>query len=574
VIGTPAAATTIPTPSSATGHASSGSIHHEEEDKNIIPAPPRQFPTTATTPQTNSEIGDIPLAFQHPPTVTTTKETPEAYLTPESVRVQAQPRSDVPNKQEQNHDVAVHSDAVEKAAGSSVLNQVRRVSRWVGMYVGLPFLVMCFLFYCLSTKKYGIFMISGLTSRHCSTNYIGRCHLEPPYVVVTEDETPIVQVTQRCYYDSPEHLLEMLNASVKDAMVEFANCTNGIQECPLHAICYKGRMLGCQAPAWVIDSKDNDDTDNPEVCVLSKVVNDTYSGLVELVESWSIQYLCFNRAEIPTPISFYSYIKSDKDPFNAIAVAPADETTVNGFMSSSDGGIPLYPWTSIHRMIKGPEELEAYWDWNLLQNVNNEHKKQLFLGDESGDVLLVGLTPNRYKMVEQAKLPTSCKWARGIVHSFDWVGRFILSLFSGCIGVIAYCFRFHPYMSVSVTAVVNLVWYWRYRNAKYKRERKLVNEIRIKVVQKLRTAMNNQQASTGMRRGEVAAIHLRDEICYEMYDDDKKRATFKSVVWPMVCYEIHSDNRVGKSHRMVAGSKRDLWTWVATPAAGEEVSQR
>jgi Man1-Src1p-C-terminal domain len=578
--------TSIPAPivASAIRPASARSARTgpQNETENIISDPPRQFPTFlqpnnwATTPPTPPTPLD---SFPTPQTnagINGNSDTPsaDAYLNPDSIRVQVQPSINVPHNHEQKDDVPVHHAAVEEASGPSVMDQMLRASRGLARHVGLPLLAMGFLCYCLSTKKYGIWMISGVTRQHCSTNYIGRCRLEPPYIAVTEEETPIAQFAQRCYYDSPEHLLEMLNLSAKESTVELASCSDGIQQCPLHAICYKGHMMACQAPAWVMGGKDGDDTDNPAACVLSKAVNDTYSGLVQLLESWSVQYLCFNRAQVPTPNSFYTFTKNEKDPFKDIAVVPADDTTAYGFMSSSDGGIPLYPWTNIYRMIEAPEELEGYWDWSLLQSANDAHKKQLvLLDDESGDVHSVGLTPIGYSWVEQAKLPTGCNLARGIVHSFDWCGRFVLSLFTGLLGMIVYCFRMHPYISLSIHAVVTLVWYWRYRNEKYNFQRKLVNEIRKKVVQKLRAAMNTQQSGAGMHRGEVAAIHLRDEICFDMHDDEKKRAEFKSTVWPLVCYEIHCDNRVGKSHRMVNGAKRDLWMWVATPEAGKEVSQ-
>ncbi|CAB9526561.1 expressed unknown protein (Partial), partial [Seminavis robusta] len=188
------------------------------------------------------------------------------------------------------------------------------------LVLGVPLLALAVLIFGVGryNPKSQMWMIVGHTRRHCSTHTVifgSPCRATDPsnpYIVTDAiDLGSVLQQQQRCYHDSPQHVLALLDhddAHQNNAPAKMTDqhCPNGFIQCPSNAICYNGHLLDCLAPAWVMyDNKNDNDNKKPPLCVLSQAVNNTYMDLVSLIETWSVQHLCMIRTEGPVPQSFY-----------------------------------------------------------------------------------------------------------------------------------------------------------------------------------------------------------------------------------------------------------------------------
>ena len=382
-----------------------------------------------------------------------------------------------------------------------------------------------------------------------------------PIVMTVPDDTV-------CYLDSP-NVLELFDhpddlTATLDGKETRHRCPNQQPPlpCPPGHLCFRGHVVGCATPAFELWDAAAEDFQ----CILRPVVNATYQTLVELLEGYSVQHLCLNHVDGPTPKSFYTSSSS------AAAVTTADDESDETLpvevteTSTSTSGIPLYAWSTLFRKLDIPEELEDDWNWETVQQANAA-LKQLIFQDTTGNDPMVGLAPSPYWHVEATQVPLSCKVSRRLLGTLDGIGRLLLAVVMFVLSTAWYFLRVHPYITIGVAALVGGLQYRRHRQARHQAQLKRVNEIRLLALEELQSALSAAAApGDGMKPGEVAVMHLRDSLSFQLHgsDSDEKRHEFCYELWPLVVAKIRMDNRVKKSHRYVGSTKRDLWMWVAT----------
>jgi len=423
--------------------------------------------------------------------------------------------------------------------------------------------------YVVWNSKSGMLMIMGSTQMEYRD---GRYHsrIYPSIDDASSSPEKEYLLADICYFDSPQDMLQTLDAALLEAAPAIHCPGGGVQlPCPANAMCYKGMIVDCRGPVWQLAGSGTE-----KYCVLSQAINETYSSVVEFVQEWSIQPMCLNHVDGPKPISYYTYTRpvvEEASKREIVTIADYPET-----MMTNDEAIPLYTWTMIYREVEVPDEFDD-WNWGLLKAANVIHQKLVL--EEDGTSLLLGLSPEENAAVVANRLPSICKTRRQMKAGLDWVTGAILSIstslliyfynlsrycFTTVYNVSWHCFKTHPWWSLLISAVVWLLTKKYRSHLAKKRHLSRVAAVRLLALERLQDALS-QAPGDGLRKGEVVVIHLRDSLSFALHETDHlKRLEFVQTVWPAVTRHIEGDNRVRKQLRPVDGVSRKVWMWVAT----------
>lgn len=467
-------------------------------------------------------------------------------------------------------------DDVEEA--TSFAGKIKGIFVKNGPKVLLPLVLVAGLLWATGNLVYnprsGMLMIVGPTRMRFVDNVPYHTLGPEEKLYTTEDNTG------PCYLAADFKLLSMFDSDELNDYVKHNNkCPKPSEPslvCPPGHLCYRGQIFGCQAPAFYVDPNAVVAPGSSMECLLRPDVAATYQQLVDVIQGYSVQHLCHNRdVDAVTPKSYYDAADAIADIADIADIIGGDSAAVALSTPKVEvaateeeaveltSGIPLYAWTTLFRALDNlPEEIEGIWNFETLAQTNSALQQLHLVVDDK----LVGLASEVYGNVESTKLPLSCKVSRKLVGSFDALGRFswmaVLFLFR----TFWYCLKTHPYITLTVTAVMSAVQYYRYRKARAKAQLKRVNEIRLLALDELQAALESGMTpGSGMKAGEVAVVHLRDSLSFRLFpDDEAMRHEFCYVLWPLVIRNIRKDNRVHKMHRHAGGAERELWMWVAT----------
>ena len=372
---------------------------------------------------------------------------------------------------------------------------------------------------------------------------------ERTYVIDDQTTAPAF-----CYHNTPPEILH--HTDIDQAFLGQLQSPIGCNEevikpCPHGAICYRGHWLQCYAPLWQPMLQN---TTEETTCILSLEANTTYQGVVELLETRTMQQLCLNHLGGSSPLSYYTASASEQDS-EGNAVMDLSSTS-SGVMTSAES-VPLYGLSEVF------QNLHLDYDSQLLQMANTVHDQLVFpQSPECPDVVLVGLSLEHFALVEQTRLSLACKASRRMVGCLDAISQLTLALLKFLLSITWHCMRYHPLMSFGISLVTGIFVIARRRKIRHAWQTQEVNRIRQLTLQRLQ---NPGAPGEGLRQGEMSVMHLRDSLSWDLYaEDDLKRREFLFDIWPRVVRQIQQDNRVRKQHRPLAGVGREIWTWVAT----------
>ena len=363
-----------------------------------------------------------------------------------------------------------------------------------------------------------------------------------------------------------------------------------LEPCPSGHVCYQGYIVGCYWPAFEMISVM---TDEPE-CRLRHGPHILYEQLVTTVELQSIRYMCYvNRTaalNYTPPVSFLDQhvtemsvdvlkMVHDDDDNNADNRNTATTATAAAAIVAADNddvattsNIPLYDFdtffAAMYLTLESDEELQQS-DFTLetMKHVNDKLDKLRFVDSttkNNGDRTMVGLSPSYFAKVETTKLERSCRIRRSIMALLDSMFWMAWSLMGWMFHFIWYFVRYQTLLTTIMCTLAGGWYVLRARRTRQEEVSKQVKLVRVEALSELQASLNKAPGD-GLKKGEVAVMHLRDALLFQLYEDetDVHRNDFITTIWPLVKDQIKKDNRVRKTSRLVAGTKREIWMWVA-----------
>jgi len=349
----------------------------------------------------------------------------------------------------------------------------------------------------------------------------------PAHVQLTTD-SPSVTLEKRCFANAGIDALDSQPQVL---------CENP-SPCPPHGRCAMGQLVDCKLHANASGSTSEEPfltpSSNGDGCILSKgAIQDlvkVHETLINLTcDTTCAGYLgLWTSCALPSSLVYKGEDESDIQ-FDLAGVAHLLEMSVEHVL------------TLVQHMEEGS---------NILI-------KDLTKGEESEDrnKISIGLTPEFVQMELPVSFPC---WARIVMWDLF---QSIVYLMIGTVKFTSYLAwsiaSAHPLFTLAAIFVLSIVNWIQNRRHSVIQRREFVIEIQNVAYDKL--VMDIDDGGEG-----YASLHLRDEICHEMYPRrGEDRDVFLADIWPRVTQAVRTDNRVTKSRKAVGGKSLEWWEWVS-----------
>jgi hypothetical protein len=219
----------------------------------------------------------------------------------------------------------------------------------------------------------------------------------------------------------------------------------------------------------------------------------------------------------------------------------------------------LIDWTKRDQCGDSPSEPYPLFDYSKLQLVNPLEfsperlsialVQQQFVVEQQDDGIWVGL-PDDHPLTYSP----GCRMARFLKLSLSWCGSHMVAFAQRMAKLVWTCMSVYP-----LTSLIGLLLVL----AAHRRRSYLAHRSRVlRDIAHLRQLAYEHLQDVPDQAHVV--LHIRDEIAMSLYPDSKaKRAYVIKQVWPRVVPDVHLDNRIRKTTRIVDGNPQDVWQWVA-----------